>query len=322
MKKTKIKSISYSKWGYFFICPFFLIFFIFSFIPLISTVYNSFFENYLQGLKQIGPTFLGLENYKTLFTKTDFLRYSGNTFILWIIGFIPQIVLALFLAVWFTSSRLKIKGQAFFKTVIYMPNVIMASAMAMLYFSLFSDGGPINKILISLKIIDEPFRFLTKVWWTRGLIADMNFLLWFGNTTIILLAGIMGVDQSLFEAATMDGAKSYQIFFKITMPLIMPIFVYVMITAMIGGIQMFDVPQILTNGAGNPDRTSMTLIMYLNIHLSASKNYGMAGAVSVMIFFITAILSFIVYKILMNGYKDKIKIKKIKAVLYDKQLLK
>jgi len=273
------------------------------------------------GLEQVGPTFIGLTNYISLFTKTDFFLYAENTLIIWILGFIPQIVLALLFAVWFTSSRLKIKGQAFFKTVIYMPNVIMASAMAMLYFSLFSDSGPVNQILISLKIIDEPFNFLSKVWWTRGLIADMNFLLWFGNTTIVLLAGIMGVDQSLFEAATMDGAKSYQIFFKITMPLIMPIFVYVIITAMIGGIQMFDVPQILTNRTGTPDRTSMTLMMFLNVHLF-SKNYGMGGAVSVMIFFITGILSLFVYKLLMSGYKDEIKIKKVKAVLYEKQLLK
>ena len=89
-----------------------------------------------------------------------------------------------------------------------------------------------------------------------------------------------------------------QVFFRVTMPLLAPILVYTVITAMIGGLQMFDVPQVLTNGAGNPNRTSMTLIMYLNNYLGGSKNYGMAGAISVIIFIITGILSLIVFRTL------------------------
>ena len=95
----------------------------------------------------------------------------------------------------------------------------------------------------------------------------MNFLMWFGNTTIMLMAAIMGVDPTLYEAAELDGCTPNQMFWKITIPLIRPILVYVMITSMIGGLQMFDVPQILTNGKGGPDRTSTTMIMYLNNHL-------------------------------------------------------
>ena len=84
--------------------------------------------------------------------------------------------------------------------------------------------------------------------------------MWFGNTTILLMAGMMGIDTSLFEAAQVDGATSKQVFFRITLPLLRPILVYTLITSLIGGIQMFDVPQILTNGTGNPVRSSMTLI--------------------------------------------------------------
>ena len=122
----------------------------------------------------------------------------------------------------------------------------------------------------------------------------MNFLMWFGNTTILLMAAVMGISPSLFEAAELDGCTPRQTFFRITLPMIRPILVYVLITSMIGGLQMFDVPQILTNGKGTPDRTSMTLIMYLNNHLF-SKNYGMAGAVSVILFIICAILCLFVY---------------------------
>ena len=124
----------------------------------------------------------------------------------------------------------------------------------------------------------------------------MNFLMWFGNTTILLMAGIMGIDQNLFEAANIDGANSVQVFFRVTLPLLMPVLVYTVITALIGGLQMFDVPQVLTNGAGTPNRSSTTLIMYLNNFLKTSKNYGMAGAVSVIIFIITGLLSILVFK--------------------------
>ena len=286
-KPKKNGSISYAKWGYIFIAPFFLIFALFQLIPLGSTIYYSFFEYYRSGLKIIGPTFVGLKNYITLFA-TDLPKYFGNTLLLWIIGFIPQIAISLLLAAWFTDLRLKLKGQTFFKTVIYMPNLIMASAFAMLFFALFSDNGPVNAALVGMGILKEPFSFLNSVWGNRGLIGLMNFLMWFGNTTIMLMAAIMGVDPTLYEAAELDGCTPNQMFWKITIPLIRPILVYVMITSMIGGLQMFDVPQILTNGKGGP------MIMYLNNHLF-SKNYGMAGAVSVVLFLVCAVLCVIVY---------------------------
>ena len=158
--------------------------------------------------------------------------------------FVPQIILSLLLGAWFSDVRLKLKGSRFFKTVIYLPNLIMASAFSMLFFTL-------------------------------------------------------GIDTSLFEAAEVDGATSTQVFYKITLPLLRPILVYVVITSLIGGLQLFDVPQILTNGTGDPMRSTMTLIMFLNKHLY-SKNYGMAGAVSVILFIITAILSLIVFKVTGN----------------------
>ena len=221
-EKTKKKgSISYAKWGYIFIAPFFIIFAVFQLIPLASTIYYSFFEYYRSGLKIIGPSFVGLKNYITLFA-TDLPKYFSNTLILWIIGFIPQIAISLLLAAWFTDLRLKLKGQTFFKTVIYMPNLIMASAFAMLFFALFSDNGPVNAVLLSMGWIDAPISFLNTVWGNRGLIGLMNFLMWFGNTTIMLMAAIMGVDPTLYEAAELDGCTPNQMFWKITIPVVKP----------------------------------------------------------------------------------------------------
>ncbi len=307
MKDIKEKEISYAKYGYLFIAPFFIAFLVFQFIPLIQTIYYSFFEYYRSGLKIIGPNPVGFANYEALFAS-DFPKYAGNTIIMWLLGFVPQIIVSLILAAWFTDIRLRIKGKQFFKVVIYMPNLIMASAFAMLFFALFSDNGPVNHALVSAGLLEQPFRFLSSVWGTRGLVGLMNFLMWFGNTTILLMAAVMGINPALFEAAELDGCTPRQTFFRITLPMIRPILVYVLITSMIGGLQMFDVPQILTNGKGTPDRTSMTLIMYLNNHLF-SKNYGMAGAVSVILFIIVAILCLVVYFTL-NSEDDSRKIKK------------
>ena len=300
--KQKHKKVNYSKWGYIFILPFFISFFIFSLIPLIDTIRYSFFEYYRSGLKEIGPNFVGMENYVSLL-KSDMLKYAANTLILWIIGFIPQIVIALLLASWFVDARLKIRGQQFFKVVIYLPNLIMASAFAMLFFALFSNKGPINSILMSIGLTSEPIDFMRTAFGTRTLVGVMNFLMWFGNSTIMLMAAIMGISPDIFEASEIDGCNSVQRFFLITLPMIRPILAYTLITAIIGGLQMFDVPQILTNGQGSPDRTSTTLIMLINNHLK-SKNYGMAGALSVYLFIVSGILCFIVYRITNDNDDD------------------
>jgi len=298
-KKSNKSAVSYNKWGYIFLIPFIVVFTVFQLVPLVTTIYNSLFENYMSGLKQIGPTFIGLGNFKTIIENGDLITYASNTAIMWVLGFVPQILVSLVLAAWFSDHTLKLKCQRFFKTVIYLPNLIMASAFAMLFFTLFSTQGPINFALVQMGVFKEPFDFLGNIVAARSLVAFMNFVMWFGNTTILLMAGMMGIDTSLYEAAEVDGATSTQRFFKITLPLLRPILVYVMITSLIGGLQMFDVPQILTNATGNPMRKTMTLIMYLNKHLF-SKNYGLGGALSVVLLIVTAILSIVVFK--MMGY--------------------
>ena len=306
VKKTKRKSVSYAKWGVIFIIPFFAIYLIFTLYPQITTFYYSFNKYYSPGPGMtIGPEFVGFENYAALFEKGHsgeilILKCLGNTIIMWVIGAVVQLGLSLLLALLFTSARLNIKCAGFFKSVFYMPNLIMASAFAFLFFALFDKTGPFNRLFVNLGWLDKPFDFVSgNKWSARGLVAFMNFLMWFGNTTILLMAGIMGIDESLFESARMDGASSTRVFFDITLPLLKPILIYVLITSMIGGLQMYDVPQIFTKGVGAPDNTSKTLVMLLNEYLSV-RNYGMAGAVAVILFLITTVLSIIVFKSVSN----------------------
>ncbi len=300
-KKTK-RAVSYAKWGYIFILPFFVAYAIFTLYPQITTLVYSFLDYKYEGLTVVGPSFVGLQNYIDLFSPTAngevmILKCLWNTVIMWVLGAVVQLAFSLILALFFTSTRLNLKCTGLFKAVYYMPNLIMATAFAFLFYALFDTTGPFNQILLALGWIDKKVDFVTTYTWsTRGLVALMNFLMWFGNTTILLMAGIMGIDESLFESARMDGASSTRVFTDITLPLLKPILVYVIITSMIGGLQMYDVPQVLTKGEGAPNKTSKTLVMLLNDNLSGSRNYGVAGAIAIVLFIVTGIFSIIVFK--------------------------
>jgi multiple sugar transport system permease protein len=293
------KSISYTKWGYFFIAPFIITYAICSLYPLLSTFFYAFFR-YITVFGQ-EPTFdfVGLDNFIKAFKPSltggapDILKYTGNTFIMWIIGFAPQLFFSLLLASWFTDLRMRLKATGFFKVVLYLPNVIMAAAMSMLFFTIFDNTGPINQIIIANG--GEMYKFFTFVWPSRTIIAGINFLMWYGNTTIMLMAAINGIDTALYESASIDGANAQQTFWKITMPLIRPILLYVLVTSLIGGIQMFDIPNVLTRGYGSPNFTTNTLVMYLNTQLAGTRNYGDAGVTSIFLFVVGGLLSLAVF---------------------------
>ncbi|MFA6829303.1 MAG: sugar ABC transporter permease [Bacilli bacterium] len=302
--RKRHKKISYSKYGYLFLLPFFIIFITFSLIPLIQTIYYSFFEYYYQnGINQVGPNFVGFDNYVTILAADSvFWKYLGNTLLIWVIGFVPQIIISLLLAIWFTDSRLKLKFSGFFKAITYMPNLVMAAAFGMMFLMLFSQSGPMTQILKALNLIPEGLVVSQDSGWVRAIVAFINWLMWFGNTSILLMSGIAGIDESIFESARLDGANATTTFWKITLPLLMPIFVYVLITSMIGGLQLFDAAQVFTQGTGGPGLCAKTIMMYLYERISISKNYGAAGAISVLIFLFTGILSIFVFKTLVPNY--------------------
>lgn len=316
--QRRIRSISYAKYGYFFILPFFLVYCFFQLYPLFNTFYLSFFGN---GKKF--DDFVGLQNFQALLFGTGmgrtssaihetFIQTLGNTFIVWIGNFIPQIVLSLALAVWFTDAKLKIKGKGFFKVVMYMPNILTAASIAALYLSLFAESkyGPVNNLLMSIGIIDNPIKFVTGVWQSRGMVIFIQCWMWFGNTMIMLMSGIMGLNPSLFEAANIDGASSGQVFRKITLPLLSPMMLYTVVTSMIGGLQMFDIPYMYTKGTQRNEYTK-TAAVFIYEHFREkmpNPNYGFSAAASVILFFITIILGSVAFY--MNRDKDELAKKK------------
>jgi multiple sugar transport system permease protein len=240
------------------------------------------------------------------------MQTLGNTFIVWIGNFVPQIILSLALAVWFTDAKLKIKGKGFFKVIMYMPNILTAASVAALYLSLFAESkyGPINNLLLEAGIISEPIKFVTGIWQSRGMIMFIQCWMWFGNTMIMLMSGIMGINPSLFEAANIDGATSGQVFRKITLPLLSPMLFYTLITSMIGGLQMYDIPYMYVKGTQSNEYTK-TVAVFIYEHFREkmpTPNYGFSAAASVILFFITIALGAVALYI--NRDKDEIAKKK------------
>jgi len=310
--QRRIKSVSYAKYGYLFTAPFFIVYFIFMFWPLIQTFILAFYGNGVgDKLDEAGTSincFVGTQNFKTILvggtdflsmgTHDDFFNYFKNTIIIWIGNFFPQIALSLLLAVWFTDLRVKMPGKGFFKVVMYMPNIITAASVAGLFMTLVGDSkySVINVFLMN-RGATEPLHLATGEWSSRFIVMFIQIWMWFGNTMIMLMSGIQGINESLFEAAEIDGANATQTFWRITFPLLKTIMVYTLLTSMIGGLQMFDIPFMFhTGNIINEHIATVAVFIYDKFHKNyMSPSYGYSAAASVILFVITSILGALVF---------------------------
>ncbi len=292
------KGVNYSKYGYIFSLPFIFAFLVFSMYPILYTAAIGFTN--LQGLipKPIQILDNPFQNFKDLiFDNVAFRTSLSNTAILWISNFIPQIVLALLLAAWFTNQRLRIRGQGAFKVMLYMPNIITASTIAVLFSTLFAyPMGPVNSLFEMMGWSDGPIFFLQDKTTARGIVSFIQFWMWYGNTMIVLVAGVMGINPALFESAAMDGANGFQTFFRITLPSLRTILLYVLIVSMIGGLQMFDIPQLFIVPSGGPDNATLTTSVFIyGQAFRGSYLYNRAAAASMIMFAIAAVLSAVLF---------------------------
>lgn len=296
------KSVSYAKYGYIFCIPFVLAFLIFSLYPLIYTAVIGFTD--LKGLGNTNYHFLDnpFKNFETVLKNPSFQKSLGNTIILWVVNFIPQILLALLLTAWFTNKRRKIKGQGVFKVLFYMPNIITAGTIAILFSTLFGyPEGPVNDLFMKLGWSDAPINFLLQKWTARGIVSFIQFWMWYGNTMIVLIAGVLGISPELYEAAEIDGATGRQAYFYVTLPNLRTILLYTLVTSMVGGLQMFDIPRLFRDGG--PDNTTLTTALFIrNQAFSGSYLYARAAAASMIMFLIIAVLSALLFYIMRDRY--------------------
>lgn len=308
MGRKKIKSVSYAKYGYLFSIPFVLAFLVFTAYPIIYTAVIGFTD--LKGLGKTDFKFLDnpFQNFEQIIKNPSFKQALYNTTVIWTFNFIPQLLIALLLTAWFTNQRQKIRGQGAFKVLFYMPNIITAATIAILFNALFAyPKGPVNDLAQLLGIADQPIEFLRDKWTARGIISFIQFWMWYGQTMIVLIAGVLGINPALFEAAEIDGANSRQVFFYITLPGLRTIMLYTLVTSLIGGMQMFDIPKLFLNGG--PDNATLTVSVFIyNQAFSGSYLYNRAAAASMILFVIIAILSGILFYVLRD--KDASKLRK------------
>ena len=281
------------RYGYLFIAPFWVVFLTFSIYPVLLTRYYSF-TNYTGSS---GEEVVGFANYTRLLTDTYFIGAFFNTIKIWGINFVLQIGLALLLALIFSDLRLKLKGLSFFRSFFYLPNLITISSVALLFGILLDwQHGSLNMVLMKIGLISDPINWLAEPVTAQLSVSLILTWMWFGHSFIIVMAGVSGISTDYFEAAHIDGANRWQMFTKVTLPLLKPILLYIMITSLIGGLQLFDLPMLITDGIGSPDGSLNTMVLYLYNQAFKYNNYGYASAVAYGLFLITLIFSAVVFK--------------------------
>ena len=282
-----------NKFGYLFTLPFVVIFLIFNLWPTIYTFLLSFGD--LRGLKT-NFNIIGFANFAKLFSDRYFWGAVGNTFIIWGLNFVPQLGLALLFAVWLTNTKFDLHGKNLFRALFYMPNLLTATSVAILFRSLFGYPiGPVNQMIMKIGVISEAFNFFRSVPASRIIVAFIQWWMWCGQTLILLMAAITAISPSLYESAVIDGANEWQCTWKITIPLLRPMMFYLLITSMVGGMQMFDIPFLITGMHGEPDFKIRTTAVYMyNIAFQGRNDYSYAAAISIGMFIIIIILALLI----------------------------
>lgn len=308
MKRKKPGYDKYAKYGYIFSIPFVVAFLLFSLYPTVYTAVIGFTD--LKGLGVTDIHFLTddpFKNFKVVLTSPSFKQAFSNTVFIWLSNFIPQILLALLLAAWFTDRRSKVKGQGIFKVLLYMPNIITAATIAILFSAFFGyPMGPVNDLLVKYRFIDSPVDLLRSKAVARGVVIFIQTWMWYGATMITLISGILGISPEIFESAEVDGANRVQAFFYITLPNVKTILLFTLVTSLIGGLNMFDIPRLFQNG--NPDNATLTTSLYIyNQAFSGSYLYNRAAAASMIMFVIIGILAAIMFFVMRDKDEEALR---------------
>ena len=302
MAKTNVgkpKKRNLNRMAYLFVLPFVIVFLTFSVYPVFRTLYLSF-----TSYKGFGDAkWAGLANYIRVFKDKFFWKALGNTVKIWGVNIILQLGLAFLLTVIFSDIKYKIRGLSLFRAVYYLPNLIAATSVAFLFKTLLDwKYGSFNQLLLTLGVAKEQINWLGSTSTAPYVISVIGAWMWFGNSFIMLMAGVQVIPTDYFEAAAIDGAGRWKVFAQITIPLLRPIMLYVFVTSLIGGLQLFDLPFLMNgvapNTAGEPSGCLQTAVMYLYKFGFETHQVGYASAIAYTLFFIILIVSIIQFKTL------------------------
>jgi ABC-type sugar transport system permease subunit len=213
--------------------------------------------------------------------------------VIWIISIVPQLIIALVLALILNEKF--IKGRHFFRAVFYLPNIVTPVTIGVLADLMFDwQTGFVNKLLMALHIIKQPVYWFGHPFLAQLIVGGVICWQYFGYNMLIFIAGLQSIDSELYEAAEIDGAGKFQTAIRISLPLLKPVMMFTIITSIIGGIQIFDIPMMVGNAVGN---ATQTLIVYLYKAGFVNFDYGYAAAIAYATFVIIIILTLISLKV-------------------------
>lgn len=274
-------------WGYFFIGPFIIGFLAFTFIPILSSLYFSFTSYDLFS----SPTWIGLDNFKKMFTEDPRYFQSLKITIIYVFGGVPaRLAFALIVAMLLNTAS---RAVGIYRTMYYMPSLIGGSvAVAIMWRNIFGDDGIVNLALQGLGL--DAIRWFGDP--TAALWMLIALSVWqFGSSMLIFLAGLKSIPQSYYEAASVDGANFMQKFFSITIPMLSPVILFNMIMQTIAAFMTFVPAFIISKGTGGPLDGTLLYSLYLFKQGFEYFNMGYASAMAWVMLIIIAVLTSIIF---------------------------
>lgn len=292
---------SYKGSPYAYVAPFFLLFGLVGLFPLVYTVNVALFEWDL--LKGQGE-FVGVGNFVEILGDQMFWNSIRNTLSIFLLSAIPQLAVALLVAYLLDRG---LRAPTFWRMSVLVPFVVTPVAVALIFSSIFNEAdGLANNLLNLIGIPDQEWKHDTFL--SHLAIAIMVNFRWTGYNALILLAAMQAVPRDLYESAAIDGAGAVRRFFSITIPTIRPTLIFVIITATIGGLQIFAEPRLFdvstAGGIGGSDRQFQTTVLFLWELAFFRRDLGEASAVAILLFFLIVgigVINFLISRRIATG---------------------
>lgn len=274
--------------GLAFVSPYFLVFAVFGLFPLVYTAWVSMHEWTLLGGNE---GFVGTQNYRELMEDSAFWRALVNTFGIFVLATVPQLILATVLAQTLNS---RLRGRTFWRMGVLVPNVTSVAAVGIIFGLIFARDFGIANWILSLFGVDA-VDWRAHRWSSWLAISTMVDWRWTGYNALILLAALQSVPSELYEAARIDGASPWRQFWSITVPMLRPTLIFVTIVATIGGIQLFTEPLLFNTGAnaisGGNRGQFQTIAMYLVQQAFTGQRFGYAATIAWVMFLVIAVVA-------------------------------
>ncbi|WP_417310502.1 carbohydrate ABC transporter permease [Devosia sp.] len=257
---------------------------IFMVYPILWSLWMS-----LQVGRGMNLNFGGFANIVRLTQDPVFQRALSNTLIFLAIQVPIMLVLALLFANALNDSKLW--GRSLFRTAIFLPCVTSLVAYSVVFRAMYAQDGIINQMLMGLNIIADPIPWLADPFWAKVVIISAITWRWTGYNMIFYLAAMQNIDRSIYEAARIDGVPAWARFWHLTVPMLKPVILFTTVISTIGTLQLFDEPNLLTQGG--PSDSTLTLSLYIyNLSFKFMPSFGYAATVSYVIVVLVGILSF------------------------------